>query len=46
MKPAKLWRQLPADEYAALFPAKPRAIRKIAYGLRKLGAGYEVFTMY
>jgi hypothetical protein len=45
VKPGKLWRQLPAAEYAALFPAKPKAIRKIAYGLRKLGAGYAVFTM-
>lgn len=38
MKPDKLWRQLPAAEYAALFPAKPKALRKIAYGLRRLGA--------
>lgn len=47
MKPgnAKYWRKLSAAEYAALFPAKPKAIRKIAYGLRKLGTGYAVFTM-
>ena len=36
---------VPAAEYAALFPAKPKAIRKIAFGLRKLGAGNAVFTM-
>ncbi len=41
----KAWRRLPAAEYAALFPAKPKAIRKIAFGLRKLGAGNAVFTM-
>ena len=45
MKTAKLWRQLSAAEYAALYPARPKALRKMAYGLRKLGAGYEVFTM-
>ncbi len=45
MKQDKLWRQLPAAEYAALFPARPAALRKIAYGLRKLGAGCAVFTM-
>lgn len=57
MKPGKYkyWRQLSVEEYAALFPAKPKALRKIAYGLRKLGAqgvdgegdgsGHEVFTI-
>ena len=45
MKPDKLWRKLPAAEYAALFPANPKALRTIAYGLRKLGAGNAVFTM-
>jgi len=55
MKLDKLWRTVPAAEYAALFPAKPPALRKIAYGLRQLGAtgtdgrgdgsGNEVFTM-
>lgn len=34
----KLWRQTPADEYAAKFPAKPATLRKIARGLRQLGA--------
>jgi hypothetical protein len=34
----KYWRQLPADEYAALFPSSPPALRKIAHGLRQLGA--------
>lgn len=34
----KFWRQLPAAEYAAQFPARPAALRKIAYGLRVLGA--------
>lgn len=38
VKPGKLWRKLPASEYAGLFPAKPKALRKIAYGLRRLGA--------
>jgi hypothetical protein len=38
MKLDKAWRRYSAAEYAALFPAKPKAIRKIAYGLRKLGA--------
>src|SRR5947209_1235648 len=40
MKPGnrKYWRQLPAAEYAALFPASPPALRKIAFGLRRLGA--------
>jgi hypothetical protein len=38
MKLEKLWRQLPASEYAELFPRKPKALRKIAYGLRQLGA--------
>lgn len=38
MKPEKLWRQLPAADYARLFPARPAALRKIAYGLRQLGA--------
>jgi hypothetical protein len=41
MKPDKLWRQLPAAEYAAKFPRKPPALRKIAYGLRQLGAKGE-----
>lgn len=45
MKLDKAWRRLPAAEYAALFPAKPKALRKIAFGLRKLGAGNAVFTM-
>ena len=45
MKLEKLWRKLSAAEYAALFPAKPKAIRKIAFGLRKLGAGSAPFTM-
>lgn len=34
----KLWRKLPAHEYAALFPARPKALRRIAFGLRRLGA--------
>jgi hypothetical protein len=38
MKTERLWRQLPASEYAELFPRKPKALRKIAYGLRQLGA--------
>ncbi len=37
-KQDKLWRKLSAAEYAALFPRKPKALRKIAYGLRKLAA--------
>jgi response regulator of citrate/malate metabolism len=45
MKLDKQWRKLSATEYAELYPAKPKAIRKIAYGLRQLGAGNEVFTM-
>jgi len=45
MKPDKLWRKLSAAEYAALYPAKPKALRKIAHGLRQMGAGNEVFTM-
>lgn len=31
----KAWRKLTAKEYSELFPAKPKAIRRIAYGLRK-----------
>lgn len=47
MKLDKLWRKLPAHEYAALFPAKPKALRRIAFGLRQLGAvgidgGYDI----
>jgi hypothetical protein len=40
MKPgkAKYWRKLSAADYAALFPAKPKALRTMAYGLRRLGA--------
>jgi hypothetical protein len=34
----KYWRQLSASDYAALFPRKPRALRKMARGLRVLGA--------
>jgi hypothetical protein len=34
----KYWRQLPAHEYAALFPASPPALRRIAFHLRRLGA--------
>jgi hypothetical protein len=37
-KPGRYWRQLHAAEYAALFPASPPALRKIARGLRQLGA--------
>jgi hypothetical protein len=41
MKLDKLWRKLPAAEYAALFPAKPKALRKMAFHLRRLAAnGY------
>ena len=49
-KPGKYWRQLSAADYAALFPAKPAALRKIAYGLRKLAAigegGVTISTAY
>jgi hypothetical protein len=55
VKPGKLWRKLTAEDYAGLYPAKPKALRKIAYGLRQLGAkgidgngdgsGNEVFTL-
>jgi hypothetical protein len=38
MKLDKLWRSLPAAEYAALFPRKLKALRKIAFGLRGLSA--------
>jgi hypothetical protein len=38
VKQDKLWRKMSAAEYAALFPRKPKALRKIAYGLRKLGS--------
>jgi hypothetical protein len=40
MKPikCKYWYKTTAEEYAAQFPAKPKALRKIAYGLRRLGA--------
>ena len=53
---AKYWRKLTAQDYAELFPAEPKPLRKIAYALRKLGAqgiddsgdgsGNEVFTLY
>ena len=39
-----VWNRLTAREWAARFPAKPPALRKIAYALRKLGAGHEPFT--
>jgi hypothetical protein len=46
----KYWRQLSAAEYAALFPAKPAALRKIAFGLRRLAAigegGVTITTAY
>ena len=45
MKLAKGWRRHTAQEYAALFPARPKALRKMAFGLRKLGAGNQPFTM-
>ena len=45
VKPGKAWRRLSAQEYAGLFPANPKALRKIAYGLRKLGAGNQPFTI-
>lgn len=38
MKPPKAWRRQSAEEYAEQFPARPPALRMIAYGLRKLGA--------
>jgi len=38
MKPGRYWRQLTAAQYAALYPAKPPALRKIAFTLRRLGA--------
>lgn len=40
MKPGNrnYWRQLPAAEYAALFPASPPALRTIAFHLRRLAA--------
>jgi hypothetical protein len=40
MKPIKYeyWYKTSAEEYAAQFPAKPEGLRKIAYGLRRLGA--------
>jgi len=38
MKLQKAQRKHSAAEYAALFPAKPKALRKIAFGLRQLGA--------
>jgi hypothetical protein len=41
----RYWRQLGVDEYAALYPANPKALRKIARMLRKLGKGSEPFTM-
>jgi len=34
----RAWRKLTADEYAALFPASPPALRKIARALKRLGA--------
>lgn len=41
----KAWSRLTADEYAALFPAKPKALRSMARALRRLGASGEPFTM-
>ena len=41
----RAWRKLTADEYAAMFPAHPVALRKIARGLKRLGAGEKPFTM-
>lgn len=42
------WRKVPADKYAEwCFPAKPRAIRKMAIALRKLGAEHDgPFTIH
>jgi response regulator of citrate/malate metabolism len=45
MRLDKAWRRYSAAEYAQLFPAKPKALRKIAFALRKLGAGNQPFTM-
>lgn len=36
------WRKLTAEQYAALFPAKPAALRKIAYALREWSAAEAV----
>jgi hypothetical protein len=41
----RVWRKLTADQYAALFPAKPPALRKIARALKILGADEKPFTM-
>ena len=41
----RAWKRLTADEYAALFPAHPVSIRKIARALKKLGASEKPFTM-
>jgi hypothetical protein len=37
-KQDKLWRKLSAAEYAALYPARPAALRKMAFGFRRLAA--------
>ena len=41
----RTWKNLTADEYAAMFPARPPALRKIARALKKLGADEKPFTM-
>jgi hypothetical protein len=41
----RAWRRLTADEYADLFPATPRALRKMARAIRKLGVDGKPFTM-
>jgi len=45
MKLDKPWRKTTADEYAAMFPARPKALRKIARGLRKAGLWQQPRTM-
>ena len=44
-EPPVIWNRLTAEQWAAMFPAKPQALRKIAYAFRKLGAGDEPFTV-
>jgi hypothetical protein len=41
----RTWKNLTADEYAARFPARPPALRKMARALKKLGADERPFTM-
>jgi hypothetical protein len=41
----RAWSRITKDEYAALFPAKPKALRSMAKALRVLAADGEPFTM-